>query len=359
MNDHMTHIEDLILTNGVEGAKTILRLMTLISEGRANITVKWDGSPSIFAGTDKQSGRFFVATKSIFNKSPTLFTDAESIIDQTKSQGLAEKLQACLKYLPSLNITGVLQGDFLFQNKDIKLVDSHHTFHPNTIVYGLESHPNAEIGVAWHTHYSADKVTYGIQPGMHEQSDDILCIDTNTMCDGGYVPALNTDYLYLSFVQSVSDEPLIRDVMLQYENVRVRNCISWAGSAKYLTDLDIWVQDKYQKLIESRKTPAGKNTQAQNLTRINTFLSCKHEMRALILFQYEVVLAKLIVINRFEMNSNVKTMVLSNNEYHNASHEGYVIIDGCDAYKFVDREVFSHYNFSPNITKGWDAPTRT
>jgi len=40
--------------------------------------------------------------------------------------------------------------------------------------------------------------------------------------------------------------------------------------------------------------------------------------------------------------------------------EGYVAIDklGGDAVKIVDRMEFSYANFSPDILKGWDSPTR-
>ena len=42
------------------------------------------------------------------------------------------------------------------------------------------------------------------------------------------------------------------------------------------------------------------------------------------------------------------------------SQEGYVAIDalGGDAVKLVDRMEFSYNNFSPDILKGWDKPSR-
>jgi len=41
--------------------------------------------------------------------------------------------------------------------------------------------------------------------------------------------------------------------------------------------------------------------------------------------------------------------------------EGYVAIDklGGDAVKIVDRMEFSYNNFSPDILKGWDKPSRS
>ena len=35
---------------------------------QVRITVKWDGAPAIFAGTNPENGKFFVGTKGVFAK---------------------------------------------------------------------------------------------------------------------------------------------------------------------------------------------------------------------------------------------------------------------------------------------------
>ena len=76
-NNHATHIEDLIFFDANFYAKKICDFVTqliantTVSDTRYNIFTplvsrKIDGSPSIFAGWD--NGKFFVASKSIFNK---------------------------------------------------------------------------------------------------------------------------------------------------------------------------------------------------------------------------------------------------------------------------------------------------
>ena len=74
-NTHMTHIEDKVLYGGVDGTRAAinaLRSLRDLLQGRhkGDISVKWDGAPAIFAGTDPRDGEFFVAKKGIFNKNP-------------------------------------------------------------------------------------------------------------------------------------------------------------------------------------------------------------------------------------------------------------------------------------------------
>ena len=101
-NLHLEHIEDEILNFGVPGGRAAINFVRslrdmLAGESRSsvNMTVKWDGAPAIFAGTDPSDGKFFVAKKSVFNVSPKLYkTDAE--IDADLSGDLNAKFKVAL-----------------------------------------------------------------------------------------------------------------------------------------------------------------------------------------------------------------------------------------------------------------------
>ena len=163
-NTHMTHIEDKVLYGGVDGTRqAIFALRDLRNmlggkkEGR--VSMKWDGAPAIFAGTDPRDGKFFVAKKGIFNKNPKVYK-TEADVDADTSGDLATKLKDALRYLPALGIEGVIQGDFLFGQGDVQREtidgESYVTFHPNTLVYAIpvkmaSAVLNAKIGIVWHT----------------------------------------------------------------------------------------------------------------------------------------------------------------------------------------------------------------
>ena len=124
-NTHLEHLEDDILNNGVRGGKNAITflyslkdMMTGSSRSRVNITVKWDGAPAIFAGTNPENGKFFVGTKSIFNKEPKInYTSSD--IDKNHGGGLADKLKVALKEFSKLNIPGIWQGDLLYTSDDL------------------------------------------------------------------------------------------------------------------------------------------------------------------------------------------------------------------------------------------------
>ena len=69
-NLHLEHLEDHILNFGVDGGRASLNFLRSLRDMLAgsarssvNMTVKWDGAPAIFAGTDPSDGKFFVAKK--------------------------------------------------------------------------------------------------------------------------------------------------------------------------------------------------------------------------------------------------------------------------------------------------------
>jgi hypothetical protein len=62
-NTHLEHPEDSILT----GDLSVLDWFSNQSV-KDKVSVKIDGAPAIVWGTDPETGKFFVGTKSVFNK---------------------------------------------------------------------------------------------------------------------------------------------------------------------------------------------------------------------------------------------------------------------------------------------------
>ena len=168
-NTHMTHIEDKVLYGGVNGTREAIlalkahkNMLGGVKDG--NVSIKWDGAPAVFAGIDPRDGRFFVAKKGIFNKSPKVYKSNEDI-DADTSGDLNSKLKLALDNFAGLGIKGVIQGDLLFGSKDLKTKKikgkSYITFHPNTIVYAIPANTpmaktvkSKKIGIVWHTSYT-------------------------------------------------------------------------------------------------------------------------------------------------------------------------------------------------------------
>ena len=395
-NTHMTHIEDKVLYGGVNGTReAILALRSLrdmvggVKDG--NVSVKWDGAPAIFCGNDPRDGKFFVAKKGIFNKSPKVYK-TDSDIDADTSGDLNLKLKSALKYLPNIGIKGVIQGDFLFGPGDLKTKKikgkKYLTFHPNTIVYAIPSGTEAakkakaaKIGIVWHTAYTGTdfenmKASYGVDISKFKSNDvwsqDAMLGDmtkfTMTKKDTEEVNAhlSNCGRIFNKIsgttLRTLEANRKIAETIETFNNTFVRKGQVIGNTKAHVTKLISHIKQKFQKEIDKRKTEKGKSAQQKKLDEILKFFSPQNKISLQMMFdlQKSIVLAKLKLINILNKLNSTQTFLKTRNGYQTTGQEGYVAIDklGGDAVKIVDRMEFSYANFSPDILKGWDKPGR-
>jgi len=107
---HLTHLEDLALFQGKQGAekaiaflKNLADLAKTSSPKKYNVTLKWDGSPAVFCGTDPSDGKFFVGTKAVFNKGAKLNKSIKDIdINHPDAKEPGDKADLRLKLKKSI-----------------------------------------------------------------------------------------------------------------------------------------------------------------------------------------------------------------------------------------------------------------
>jgi hypothetical protein len=396
-NTHMTHIEDKVLYGGVKGTRDAIMALRsmrdmLGGEHDGNVSVKWDGAPAVFAGTDPSDGRFFVAKKSIFNKSPKVYK-SDGDIDADTSGDLNAKLKLALQYLPELGIKGVIQGDFLYASSDLKKSKikgkDYITFHPNTIVYAVPAGTEmakqvqaAKIGIVWHTSYSGSsfeglKASYGVDISKFRKSTNVWSQDamlrdmtqyTMSKKDTNEVNALLSEAGRIfnrisgTTLRQLEANQALAQTIETFNNTYVRKGEVVDNTTVHVNKLVSWIKARYRKEIQSRKTEKGKSVQQKKLDEVLSFFSAenKSSLKEIFELQKMIVLAKLKLINILNKLGNVDTFLKTNRGYRTTGQEGYVAIDklGGDAVKIVDRMEFSYANFSPDVLKGWDSPSR-
>ncbi len=397
-NTHMTHIEDKVLYGGVDGTRqaiNALRELRDMLQGKHEqaISVKWDGAPAIFAGTDPRDGKFFVAKKGIFNKNPKVYKTKADVNADT-SGDLNTKLNAALEELPALGIKGVIQGDFLFGPGDVKTKkiggQGFTTFHPNTIVYALPFNSQgakdvraARIGIVWHTTYKGDsfenmRASYGVNVNALKNSrkvwsQDAMLRDVTNKATMDKVETKKVDeYLSIagglfrkiagSTLRQLEAHPELPQLIEQYNNTFVRKGTVIPDSRRHVLGLQKWLDNKYKSEMDKRKTDKGKKAQQAKLNAIMSFFSKKNTAGLIAMFELQknIVLAKLILINKLNSLASIEAFVKTRKGYKVTGQEGFVAIDklGGDAVKLVDRMEFSYNNFSPDVLKGWDKASR-
>ena len=138
-NLHLSHPEDSILTGNLEV------LDWFVNPG--HLSVKIDGAPSLVWGRNPATGKFFVGTKSVFNKVKIKINHSHSEIDANHEGNVAGILHACFDYLPRTET--IYQGDFIgFGGMS--------EYTPNTITYQFPEVVEQNIIIAPHTCYYAE-----------------------------------------------------------------------------------------------------------------------------------------------------------------------------------------------------------
>jgi len=389
-NTHLEHLEDEIINNGSNGAKTSINFLKSIKKmlqggkGGSNVSVKWDGAPAIFAGTNPENGRFFVGTKSIFNATPKI-NYTVSDISRNHGGALADKLAVALKQLPSLGIKGVLQGDLLFtDDKKNAVVNGERSivFTPNTITYAVPSTSvdmynrirAAKIGIIFHTSYSGKtmkglKASFGASVGGLRQNKNVFFDDARykQAQDPGFSKgeekrfdavirmAEGSAYKAGAFIDKIKKDqgPLSLGVQLKtFFNTYIR-AGSKIGNAKVLANnFEVFFRDRLKKEIDGKKQDKTKEKYKEILEAGMKILRPNRQGLYFAIATYITLqTAKSLLLGKLNQIQSIGSFMRTSTGYKATNPEGYVAINKGNAVKLVDRLVFSQANF--NVAKDW------
>ena len=395
-NLHMTHLEDAVIDGGVKGTRNVINYIRNIrdmlsgnTQAPVSLTTKWDGAPAIFAGVDPADGKFFVAKKGVFNKTPKLYkTNAE--IDNDLSGDLNSKFKVALKEFAKLGIEGVVQGDFLYTNDDLKTenIDGEPcvTFHPNTIVYAVPKSSDlgktisgSKIGVVWHTTYGGSTLQTMSASFGQAISTKLNKVKTVWHVDATFedksgtatMTKAETDNLTAMLSKAGSlfrtiDAKVLGELGTNEDlNVKVNTFINTKvrageriGSVKpFVADLQRYIQQYYQKEADKRKTPAGKKTQMDKAAAVLQIFDKRNTKKLEAIFTlYDLFVdMKYVIIAKLNTVDGIRTLLKTKKGFEVTGQEGFVAIDhySSNALKIVDRMGFSLANFSDQYIKGW------
>jgi len=398
-NTHMEHLEDSILNAGVDGAREAINFLRSLrdmlsgsSKSKVDVTVKWDGAPAIFAGKDPADKKFFVAKKGIFNKNPMIYKTYKDIDNDIAKGDLNTKMKLALKHLPALNITGVVQGDFLYAKKDLRKTtidgESYITFHPNTIVYAIPEKSKlarqilgSQIGVVWHTTYrgrsfetmsasfgkeiasklSKNKNVWSVDALYKDVSGNATMTETETDAINAILSKAGKKFTEINkeTFQGISDNEELSARAKVFTNVKVRAGETIDDTDKFVSELMTYLYDFYQAQIDKLKTEKGKARKEEKRKEVMAYFSNTDKSQIVALFDlYNLIAeAKLLVIKQMDKAKTVGTFFKTADGYQVTGEEGFVAIDKIgtkNAVKLVDRMKFSRANFDDAYIKGWN-----
>tara|TARA_Y100001972_G_C7655083_1_gene329782 strand:+ start:930 stop:2144 length:1215 start_codon:yes stop_codon:yes gene_type:complete len=389
-NTHLEHLEDEIINNGSRGALNAINFLKSIRQmfrggsGRTSLTVKWDGAPAIVCGRNPDNGRFFVGTKSVFNKTPKInYTSAD--IRKNHSGAVADKLEICLRELPKLGIKGILQGDLLFTRGELKTAnidgEKNIVFTPNTITYAVPTGTplasriaNANLGIIFHTTYTGksfnslsasfganvsglrrsrrvfyDDASYRdassakFSPGELTQFDNVLRMAMGSIQKGA---------IFMDLLRSDTNILSVGVQLKAYINSYIRQGTGLGTVKKLAGQFAPFYRERVQAEIDRVSRPDSKRKYKEIQTKGLSMIKGNTDGLYFALATYlSLQKAKLILMNKLRSVQSIGTFLRTDNGFKVTSPEGYVAIKSSGAVKLVDRMEFSRANF--NMAKDW------
>ena len=392
-NLHLEHLEDNLFNFGVNGTRQSIDFLRSLrdmlaghSQSKVNITTKWDGAPAVICGVNPENGKFFVGTKSVFNKDGKLNYTDDDIDRNHPGGGLNEKLKISLAFLPKLGIKGILQGDLLFTKGDIETdtIDrqKYIKFQPNTIVYAVPIESvmakkmlAAQLGIVFHTSYSGRtmdtlKASFNIDIGNLTHTKDVWFRDASFVDASG--TATFTDKETQSITSLLSQagrvfqtiNPLVlnrissgiyKEQIKTFNNTKIRSGQKITNTSQHVSELIKWIEEKLNKeIISAKREDTKKKRIAEKNEVMRFYRGSSNQLKSVFDLMNLIVDAKLMIIRKLEsIKSSVDTFVRTEDGYRVTGPEGFVAVSTMTggALKLVDRLSFSHENFT--AAKNW------
>lgn len=384
---HLEHIEDIVLTNGFEGAKSVIDyykglLVTLqgTTVNPVQVSVKWDGAPAVVCGTNPDNGRWFVGTKSVFAKSPKINYTKSDIARNHGTEDLGQKLLKCLVHLKKLNIKGVVQGDLLFTDEDLSRKPiggkQHITFTPNTITYAVEEGTDiakqiesAQVGIIFHTTYNGDTLSdmdavAGADVESFNKTPDVF-FDNATYKDVSGSAKFTKDETAAFMSQIDKLEQLLTAVprnlsdmfkgnqdfvpyFQMYINDQVKQGKLPTNANQFIAGFQKFYQQRMQQQIAGLKAQKALDLRQQKIKNMPVFLSrLRRPLQGMLNFYKQTQAMKSFILRKMNQAMQIGSFSQTDSGLEVTEPEGFVAVDKQGgAVKLVDRLGFSRRNLS-------------
>jgi len=388
-NTHLEHLEDDILNNGTQGGKDAIAFLKslgkMLSSGDSGmrITTKWDGAPAVICGTDPENGKFFVGTKSVFNKTTPKICYSESDVDALyPSGGLNEKLKTAYRYLSQLGIRGVVQGDLLFtDDKHVGVIGGQQVYHftPNTITYAVPKNSeigkrveNAKMGIVFHTTYRGSSLgsmsaSFGAKVNGSNNVFVASADFSNASGAANFTTVERNQYnslvnraegslkqasVFLNILNT-KDKFSYHALFKQFFNSYIRSGAKFGTVNDTVSAFAAYFSQLIDKEIASKKTKTAQDKYKKIKDDGLKFIKVnKNSIYFTVASYFNLIKAKDFVIKKLSSVNTFGTFLKTEDGYRVTAPEGFVAIKSGRALKLVDRLEFSRANFT--ASKNWD-----
>lgn len=366
---HIHHAEDRPFLHGsegfehAEGALKQAHEQMKTGESSNALTEKFDGSPSIVFGHHPTTGKFFVASKSAFNKNPKInYSEKDIDTNHGHAPGLASKLKSALAHLKkAAPKKGVYQGDLMHTPEDHDVhKDGSVSFTPNTITYtahGKEAEKvkRSKVGVVVHTKYEGKdlgdmKATPNVSDSDFKEHPDVHLhtanFDTKKVSYSPEAQKQFEQHMHAARDVHLKNPDMYKHIerhggdaghLATYINQTVRD-----GSTPNTEDFKKHVMDKYQKMADKVKTDKSKEAKiGEGEGQLAHVDAHKEHYDAAFKMHSHLQAAKNTLVNSLESSKGGYDYHINGEE---SKPEGYVVNHKGEPTKLVNRAEFARQN---------------
>lgn len=366
---HITHAEDRPLQSGSKGFDhAVAALNSAHNHAKSggystHLSMKYDGSPSIVFGHHPETGKFFVASKSAFNKNPKInYTSKDVEKNHGHAPGLVNKLQQALTHLKKIAPkSGVYQGDVMFGDEDKKETKKGVSFTPNTITYTAKGDEadkvrKAKFGVVVHTQYhgkTAESMAADPHPDLHNFKDhpDVWtkhpAHDTSKI---NYTTKEQDNFKkHMAAAQKIHDENGKKMYSATEPHLGASNHLETYINQTVRTDekptatgLAKHIENKYKKDAAKLKTPMGQSKkEAESKQHTDYIEKNKTHYNNLLTMHNQLQKAKDVLVRNLEGHTGGLEHHIDNKP---TGPEGFVVHHAGEPTKLVNRKEFAKAN---------------
>jgi len=375
LNIHIEHLEDLIFDPSQNGRQVVYylkQLSKLLShqDSTVQIALKIDGSPSIVCGTN--GGRFFVGTKSVFNKKPKInYTTDDIASNHPDNPQLQKILTIALRENKSLQLSSIVQADVMYTSEDLGTQwiegQKYIIFTPNLITYAVPFDSDfgrqiyhSKIGLCFHTAYEGSELS---NLSISEQFPSIQ--KSNNVCTFSTKVHLTrfdeldtclerishfqkcNEYPYALYNSSDANNMIVLNWLKSFENFCLRYDI-YKSHRKYVQMVWGYVNSSYKNKQNQLKTiKARQRVEEEKRIVLAKIIEHKSEISEL---QYDfrmIQSIKDLLLSHLYKGVDLQTFLQIDGQYVPFVQEGFVVKDSKtrQLIKLVDRQKFSRKNF--------------
>lgn len=359
------HAEDFIFWDGSAGAVRVLNSLEKLEKGVDDVTLKWDGSPSIIFGRN-EDGAFILTDKSGFDAKgydgrATSAKDLETMFmarpgarnpdpeKATRFKEFAGNMKDIFdeyeKAVPK-EFKGYFKGDLLYYNTP-PLEDGAYKFTPQIVTYTVGQNTpmgkrigQSKTGVVIHRMIDENGVEGALKPGAVEmfQGNEVFVVPPVTVMKTANVDNASIQELKqtISKYKNAVDDLLNQSTLKALQLSDFSQILYAYTNSKVDTGMSNMGQDFMQWLGNRKQVSEKKKTRIADYIQQH-----KPGFDAIWALHTKIMQVKDDVIGQFDKHdSDVKQSI----EGHGEGGEGYVLAHPEGDIKLVPREYFSKAN---------------